>query len=1215
MKKRNIKKIGWGVISLSALTLASCGPEGGGTVTVSTPGDDVNTEGSTYSVGGSVSGINGVITLQVNGGNDFDISENGEYTISGEFTEGFYYSLTVLAQPQLQECVISNGLGSVGSADVGNIVLSCSDKDTDEDGLTDRRELEYGTLIGGADTDGDGFTDGQEVDEFDFNQDLANFRYNPLIADVPQLLVEIATVPSIWVNNEEGTSIAVETENGGSVTSVNETSYTGGFSTGFEVGFEGTASVGLFDWGEFTNSFKFNAETQYSWSELDSWSNEDTWSEITSEENTSVYNGGGLSVGVILKNIGHTAFTVKNLVLSGSEFTYDYLGYSLIGNLVFNEGTFAGGNSFQLTPGSETGVLSFEKQDLTTQQATDLMRSNAITVSPASYNLEAPAESTSYLKTAQDVEAVSVLVNIDYASNDLSLRPELYQVAVRNNEGTTANLADLLNILAGDPSFEFAFGLDPLYEKNRLASVRNQQANGAWAISVVQATGNTESDKIYYHLADANENYIGVDIIRDYTAEDIVLTGGDKVSLTYFRDSDDDGIGDRIERLVGIFGDGVTKDYDNDGLSDVDELAGWEVSVAREDLLYAGGVNVSSDVTRGDADGDGLLDVDERNAGLDPSNPDTDDDGISDGSLIPDGSGLAAGPDTENVGYLSGNATITFDSLDVATVNVEVVPIDGLGWLICTVQINDVNTTIKTVQGESNNDGTVKYSFELDLASLYAGNLDLSSGATDTQLMTISILVPDTSGLIFRDLIKTKSWGLTDMKTGFGNSADWNQIVPDGLNSRIDNPMYLVDLDSKSYLEFAGINADGLQYVSFLSGKPELKTAAGSEHFATGGTDWNWDNQRYIVDMNNDGIVDIVGYGDAPNGLQIALGSVTNDSPPTMSFGSPVEYGTDNFASESWNHDYKYVMDMDGDGFPDFLGYRTGDMYVASNPGGWLSSISTLEAMVDGGSYWTNNTFGQNNPDYQRMEADINADGLMDILGFGRTNVVVSLGESPSGTYQIRSRRYDLPEFAIDSSPSYSSDDNPRQFADVNGDGFLDIVGFGPTGVLVALNNMASQGGQWDDSTYADGWDAEDPTTQIFLPVQSVNMNNVNTANGYDNVPSGNVWYSPAIHIRQVVDVDNDGLNDIVIFHDDEVKVFYNETVNGATADSTDVQFSTPQTLTDQIKATDSIWKEVGSSYSKYRPRGVADINRDGIVDVWGLSTEGIKVIWSTTEN
>lgn len=67
----------------------------------------------------------------------------------------------------------------------------------------------------------------------------------------------------------------------------------------------------------------------------------------------------------------------------------------------------------------------------------------------------------------------------------------------------------------------------------------------------------------------------------------------------------------------------VVEDYDGDGLPDL-----WE---------KAHGLNWHADDRSGDPDGDGLCNVDEHTAGTDPQDPDTDNDGITDGEEVVNG--------------------------------------------------------------------------------------------------------------------------------------------------------------------------------------------------------------------------------------------------------------------------------------------------------------------------------------------------------------------------------------------------------------------------------------------------------------------------------------------------------------------------------------------------------------------------------------------------
>lgn len=74
-------------------------------------------------------------------------------------------------------------------------------KDTDGDGLSDTDERSiYGTSPTMADTDGDGFSDQTEIVGNAFDPVSSPLRFNPRVADVPMLEVEIATIPWVTLN-------------------------------------------------------------------------------------------------------------------------------------------------------------------------------------------------------------------------------------------------------------------------------------------------------------------------------------------------------------------------------------------------------------------------------------------------------------------------------------------------------------------------------------------------------------------------------------------------------------------------------------------------------------------------------------------------------------------------------------------------------------------------------------------------------------------------------------------------------------------------------------------------------------------------------------------------------------------------------------------------------------------------------------------------------
>ncbi len=99
-----------------------------GTAPTSTP---------TYTVGGTISGLSGTAVLQDNGGDNLSVSSNGTFTFPTALLAGQTYSATVATNPSGQQCTVSNGSGTVGSANVTNIAVSCSASLNTSNAVTD----------------------------------------------------------------------------------------------------------------------------------------------------------------------------------------------------------------------------------------------------------------------------------------------------------------------------------------------------------------------------------------------------------------------------------------------------------------------------------------------------------------------------------------------------------------------------------------------------------------------------------------------------------------------------------------------------------------------------------------------------------------------------------------------------------------------------------------------------------------------------------------------------------------------------------------------------------------------------------------------------------------------------------------------------------------------------------------------------------------------
>lgn len=109
------------VFLMTLFSLQGCGG--------SSYGDSDDGSGSSYTVGGSVSGLTGSgLVLQNNGGNDLNITANGAFTFTTAIAYGATYSATIKTQPAdpPQVCTLSNGSGTMGSAAVTNVTVTCA---------------------------------------------------------------------------------------------------------------------------------------------------------------------------------------------------------------------------------------------------------------------------------------------------------------------------------------------------------------------------------------------------------------------------------------------------------------------------------------------------------------------------------------------------------------------------------------------------------------------------------------------------------------------------------------------------------------------------------------------------------------------------------------------------------------------------------------------------------------------------------------------------------------------------------------------------------------------------------------------------------------------------------------------------------------------------------------------------------------------------------
>src|SRR5262249_53564945 len=165
---------------------------------------------------------------------------------------------------------------------------------------------------------------------------------------------------------------------------------------------------------------------------------------------------------------------------------------------------------------------------------------------------------------------------------------------------------------------------------------------------------------------------------------------------------------------------------------------------------------------------------------------------------------------------------------------------------------------------------------------------------------------------------------------------------------------------------------------------------------------WSSNNTypRALADVNGDTRADIIGFGAA--GVHESLATASGEfATPTFELAA---FGTKAGGGSS-HHPYpREVADVNGDGRADIVGFGADGVYVSLNTGGGHFAMPTFELAAFGTNAggWTSQDL------YPRTLADVNADGLADIVGFGADGVHVSLATTGG---HFASPPFQLPAF------------------------------------------------------------------------------------------------------------------------------------------------------------------------------------------------------------
>ncbi len=932
--------------------------------------------------------------------------------------------------------------------------------DADGDGLTNSEEQAIGTSPILADTDGDGFDDKFEVTNGGFSPLIADL---PTIAidviDAPTIQINVRDTSTIEGAESYTSSFAKGQQSSYSRSDTEATSSTLGNSARVYAEAEIYADAGTFGLN-YGGSVKAGAEASVSASVTQETSTNIT---AAASQNSRQEYGRYREATTGLTSVAEDGSLTSTLKITNtSNLSFDLSGVEVIAKKrVNNTNSFQPVGTLQFIPDNGVKTLgtgeSIQKLVVTDSPSVPLLKElmqnpSGLLFTVSNYNLNkiGDEEGRDFARLSQDISSKTAQVVIDYGSNKINATDTVERYMVATNVNRDPQTQEVSGISIAEVMEKILKIPYQTQTQQILDNDNNPTGVNRTVLSQVRSQTNKNIEEGFWYVF---TNSASIDENPDVNFEDIILKPRDRITMVYLADADGDRIFNREEYLIGS--DPDKTDTDGDGLTDFEEVKeGWYVAVQNPDFDYPR--FVYSDPLNADADGDGLSDDQEREKGLDPDNSDTDGDGIPDD--VDDTLGIKfvsidlifTGPgDLITVtGEVISTPEVTLDNVEINwgdSTTPTVLPSSGLGTINTPHQYADKGQYTVTVTAKSTDLADEVRTYTVNLQARFSESIGNMTEKESWNESSHKRIAKDINGDGKADLL------------GFGPDGTW--VALSNGNGFYPAEKVLEDFGSvqgydktKHIYELEDVTGDFRpDIVAFTNEGVYVAVNDGDGNFGVAslwiddyGSDQSWtinNHPRLLSDFNNDGKMDIVAF--RSTGVEIAFSSGSNFIKPDGI--TLAAYGT---TAGSWNANHPRVMaDVNGDNYPDIVAFGSTKTFAELNDkaGGFITKA------------WSKPLFAYSNgyriDKHLRLLADVNGDDKDDIVAFANSFVAIS---------QAQETNFNSYYSAVNQFSYYSGwviQNDPRFLADINGDGLPDIIGFGPQsgpetdgGVLYSLN-------------------------------------------------------------------------------------------------------------------------------------------------------------------